>query len=355
MLIDPFDVRSTTRAIEKARPLETFILNKLFPGTPEPHGAKAVDIELIATPSRLAQFVLEGQGPKLIKKGKRTFQTVTLPQTYEKKNFTVKELNTYNQLGNIYNADPSAKEAAKNKWVMREIQELKDRVARRKEQMAAEAISTGKLEVRQDDVEFDFDFKFKSDTLANGGHILPGLSGGDVWNITDEKILDWIENGKGAIQDRTGRNANILLLGYNAGRIFMKNAYFKKELDTNNNRFGVMNLTVKRSPAARYVGNILDDLDIYIYTQKYEKADGSSANMIDPNLAILTIGDNDNNRVHWGPIERLGSNNQPQIIQAEYYLEPYADPRRKYLEWALEQSSLPVPHCPDDYVIEKVL
>lgn len=100
-LIDMFESRSLTNAINRVQMVEPFILNTLFK-TKQYHASDKIDIEIITGSDKLAKFVNPHEGAQLIKKLSRSVKTLTLPRTFEKKVFTAIELANYKSIGNIY-------------------------------------------------------------------------------------------------------------------------------------------------------------------------------------------------------------------------------------------------------------
>lgn len=350
--LNMFDNRALSMAINRAKPVQSFILDKLFPRK-EPHAADKIDIEIISGKDRLAQVVNKGEGPHILQKDDRVYQTVTLPRTYEEYIFAAQEMADYKALGEIYNNDPNARATAVNEWITKYIDELKTRVVRLREKMACDAVTTGATTVDQTNVKMTFNFNFKSDTIANGGHIIPALSGNYVWGGTSADINGWIYTGRRTVAKRTGRAPNIGILGYDAADAFLKDDGVLKMLNNLNTKVGVIDLSQSSPDAGIYIGRYLG-IDWYVYGQSYTNTAGTVTEMFDPKIAMLTSINNTNNRIHLGPAYRI-KNQQLVTTVGEYLITVDEDRKGQYVGWECEQKSLPTPHNPDDFLIQNVI
>jgi hypothetical protein len=345
-LIDMFESRSLTNAINRVQMVEPFILNTLFK-TKQYHAADKIDIEIITGSDKLAKFVNPYEGAQIIKKLSRSVKTLTLPRTFEKKVFTAIELANYKSIGNIYvsNGDDSVRIA--NQMILQELEELKNRIIRRREQMACEAISNGKIEINQDNIEFTVDFEFKNDVQ------LLTLASGDKWSSANSKPLIQLRNWKRNIMKRCGVNADTLILGSESADAFLGNDSIKKELDTNNNRVGVIDLNQTATRSGLYIGRIMG-IDIYEYNQQYTKPDDTTADMINPKKAIMVASQSPGFRIHSGPIYRIDNGNL-KIIPNELYVETNTNEDKTALDWKVEQKSLPTIHEPNAIISATVV
>ncbi len=345
-LIDMFETRSLTNAINKTKTIEAFVLNSVFKNKYF-HAADKIDIEIIAGSNKLALFVNQHEGALPIKKLSKAVKTLSLPRTFEKKLFTALELANYKSLGNMYVTSPEDRTKISNQMILQELDELKNRIIRRREQMACEAISTGKVVINQDNVDFSVDFEFENNVQ------LLTLTSNAKWSETSSKPLVNLLGWKRDIMRRCGINADMLILGTEAADAFVSNESVKKELDTSNNKIGVMDLTQNQSRSGMFIGRILG-VDIYEYNQQYTKPDETTADMINPKNAILIASQSPGFRVHFGPIYRIENGNL-KIYQNELFVETNTNTDKTALDWKVEQKSLPTIHEPNALISAVVL
>ena len=128
-LIDMFESRSLTNAINRAKVIEPFVLNTFFKNR-QFHAADKIDIEIITGSDKLAQFVNQHEGALPIKKLSKVVKTLSLPRTFEKKLFTALELANYKSIGNIYVTSPEERTNLANQMILQELEELKNRIIR---------------------------------------------------------------------------------------------------------------------------------------------------------------------------------------------------------------------------------
>jgi len=345
-LIDMFEARSLTNAINRIKITEPFVLNTIFKNK-QYHAADKIDIEIITGSDKLAQFVNQHESAVPIKKMSRIIKTLSLPRTFEKKLFTALELANYKPLSNLYVTNPEERTRLANEMVLQELEELKNRIVRRREQMACEALSTGQIIVNQDNIDFSVDFEFE-----NNVHLIT-LSSTSKWSEANAKPLVNIRAWKRDIMKRCGLNADILILGSEAADAFITNESVKKELDANNNRVGVMDLTQPSTRAGMYIGRLMG-VDIYEYNQQYTKSDNTTADMINPKKAIMVASGSSGFRTHHGPIYRVDSGNL-KIYQTEFLVETNTNEDKTTLDWKVEQKSLPTIHEPNAVISATVL
>lgn len=345
-LIDMFEARSLTNAINRAKVVEPFVLNTFFKNR-QFHAADKIDIEIITGSDKLAQFVNQHEGALPIKKLSKTIKTLSLPRTFEKKLFTALELANYKSVGNIYVSSPEERTRLANQMILQELEELKNRIIRRREQMACEGISTGKIVVSQDNIDFSVDFEFQ-----NNVHLV-SLTTTAKWSETTAKPLLNMRNWKRDIMKRCGVNADILILGSEAADAFIAHESIKKELDTNNNRVGVLDLTQSATATGMFIGRIMG-MDIYEYNQQYTTPDNTTTDMINSKKAIMVASKSPGFRVHFGPIYRIENGNL-KIYQNELLVETNTNQDKTALDWKVEQKSLPTIHEPNAIISATVL
>jgi len=336
--INIYDKRSLTNAVKKIKVVEPFVLNRFFKRE-KPHSSDKIDIEIIESQAKLAQFV-QPEGPaKLIGKKTKDVKTLTIPRTYEKKVWTSQEMADYKSLiGEVYAPAPDRARAA-NEMVLDEISDLKERVMNRREQMACAILNSGVITIDQDNIDFTVDFGFVSDTLENGGHIIT-LAEADQWDDGATKdVLDDIRSFKRAIMRRSHKNADVCLLGENAAKAFIADSKVMAALDNLNYKVGQIDLTAKNEKFGIYIGRF-QGIDFWEYNQQYINSAGTAVDIIEKHKAIFFPSDGRYD-LHFGPVYRIRKSGSFEIISSEFLLEPFVNDEETVLEWKLEQKSLP--------------
>lgn len=346
LLVDLYDSRSLTKAINKINATQPFILDKFF-GAKEPHSADKVDIEIYTGSGKTAQFVSANDPePKSVKKTTKTVKTVTIPRTYECKVFTAKELWDFNAIGNFYGTDQERK-AAQQERVARELAEMKDRVLRLREYMAGKALSAGKVSMDQDNFAFEIDFGF-----ANSAQLIT-LTGADLWSASTSDPVKNLRAWLRSIARASNLSGSALLLGATAADAFVSNAGVLKALDNLNTRVGVMDMTTNYPGASLLAKNFMG-LEVWEYNQQYVTPAGVATDIIPTDRAVL-VAASDTMRTHFGPAYRI-NNNSSEAITGEFLLEvDKAKSSQTMIQWNCEQKSLPAVHDAGCVVSAKVV
>jgi hypothetical protein len=352
---DPFKWRIATKAVELSKPGVKPLLTNLLFGRPEFHADNVIDYQVKNSNSKIAQYASdEEENPNTIQKDNEEVYSIKLPRTFEQVNFTAKELNDYKELldENPY-VDADQRLIHANRMVLAKGAELKQRVLRRREVQVAEAIVTGKVISNQDNVKFTTSFGFVTDTLANGGHILPALTSTDVWGGTTADVRGNLMDMIAAISNRTGRAPEYLILTNSAAREFIKDDKVKADLDNLNYQAGRLTLNDINRYGGIRLGNYLG-LEVIQYNQKYQANNNIMVDLIPDGGIAMTYGANDNNRLHIGGINYIDENNRATKIMTEYHVVPVRASNGKFLKWTCEQYSLPAIHEPNAFLYQKV-
>lgn len=292
-----------------------FIMETLFPKSPRQVFSDVVDYEVQQARPSLASFRFSGQEARVVSKQSKALKTIKLPYIREKKVLTAQELKNEGAIGQIYTAGAGDVTSVQQAALARELQDLKNRVARRVEWMAAQLLLTGAFTYEDDDVAITVD-------LGMGSTYKPALSGTALWDSTAADVLGDLDSWNVLINQATGMNASKAILGTKAARAFMKDEKVQAMLDTNNQRVGSMSIDLK----SNYIGNIFG-IDFFRYSHQYTDDSGSSAEMFATNKLVL-IGDQIPVDYLAGMVEEVDG-----AFAAEYYSKSWVteDPSERWL------------------------
>lgn len=344
--INLFEGRSLTNAINKVKTVDSFVVDSFFKS--EYHAADKIDIEIRYGTDRIAQFVNSEEKAKPVRKLHRRVKTVTPPRTFESKSFTAFELSRYNQAGDLYVSSVAERDKISNEMILTDLSELKSRGVRRREQMACEGLSSGKIVVSQDNIDFEVDFDFEV-----GKHLLTMSS--KKWGTSEAEIIKNIRTWKKAIMARSGSVADTLILGESAAEAFLEDSAVQNLLNNRNVNVGSLELN-KPAASADFLGKIAG-VDIYCYSQQYTADEGGTTtvkNMIPTDRAILVASSAPGFRLHFAPIYRIEGGSL-KSYQSELYVESFTNEDKTALEWKVEQKCLPAIHEPDAVISVKVI
>ena len=203
-----------------------------------------------------------------------------------------------------------------------------------REQIACSILTTGKFTYDAGGVTYSADFGFES-----GKHLIT-LASGEKWDATGVKITNQIRKWRRAIAQRSGYNADLLLLGTDAADLFLSNEEVRKIFDTNNYRVGAVEMTGKIGVGGTYLGTFLG-MEVYEVSQLYNN-DGVDAEMFDKTKAVVIASNADSLITHVAPIYRTDGN-----VVAEFYVQSVEAGDKTRVEWLIESKAMPAVHEPD--------
>lgn len=335
MSVSLFEWRALTEAINNIRPSERFILNTVF-SKPKQHATNVLDIEIISGGRKLAPFVAPIEGGIVVDKLGRSVQTVKFPKIRMKKPLSAKELLAEKNLGQIYVGGAGDINSYRQQKIAEELLDLKERANRRLEWMAAKSL-TGKLQVDQENISFEIDFRMDAENK-------PVLAGAALWSNADADPLKDLRAWKRIILNKTGKSANKVILGTDAAEAFLSNLKVLKYLDNNN--ISVGRIQVDNS---NYLGRFVG-LDLYEYNEQYVDDSGNVQDMISSKVAIV-IATSARFDLHYGPIYDTKAGN---VVQ-EYFSKMWEEEDPSGLWLLAETNPLTVPHEPNAAVYATVI
>lgn len=343
ILIPMYDSRSLTAAVNMVKITDPFIYDTFFKANSMNSLADKIDVEIHEGNTRPAQFVHpEETEPRPVQKQVRKVQTVSIPRTYESKTFSAQDLAKISVIGNAYST-LEARRKAQNEYLMTELEDLRQRVITLRELMAGKAISTGKNEFDQSNINFEIDYLFVPNKQTFN------LTATNQWTHADSNPLAQIRTWKRNIQRACGLTPTYMLLGVEAATAFIDNVKVRAMLDNRNIKAGELDLINKPLVGASYLGTILG-VRVYEYNQQYAE----SSDIIDPKYAVMLAPSKDF-RVHFGPIYRIQDRKSVSPIYGEFYLEVDSKSNESFVQWNLEQKSLPAIHHPGNIITAKVV
>jgi len=351
MAIQYYEWRSLTNAVNKVKRLNPFLLGMFFKRK-EGHADEKIDVEIIESSAKMAQFVGKHAPPKLLSKRARKVYTFKIPRTFEGKVFDADELAKFKMSADgTYIGSVAERERQTQEFVLQELGDLKDRVINRRELMAAQALVSGVVTVAEGGVTNTADYGF-----VDGTHLLE-LSGTSRWGQSASDIPQAFVTHPRNIRRRTGNyNAPVVCtMGYAAADTFRKDPAVMKELNNLNYQVGRLNLNKgEDQPGVNFIGTY-KNIDCYEYGQSYKDENDVEQELFPTDRAVFHQH-SDNNRIHTGPIYRIDkANNQTLKIINEYLMDVTTDKYNTSVEWTLEQKSLPILHDPDSTVSIDVL
>lgn len=338
MSIDMYNTRTMLQALDRKAPATTFLLDTFFSNV-EQSMTKYVDIDKFKGKRYLAPFVRPTQQGKLIEREGYTTSTFEPPYIKEKRVITPSEIIDKRSMGDtIYIGKSPMQRAAE--LLMRDLEDLRDRIIRREEWMASQVLTDGSIDVSGDGFDATIDFGMDATHIIAVGSIT-------AWS---EALADPIANlktWKRLIQQDSGLVPDVCVMGYSAWDAFIEHDSVKDLLDNRRVDMGMIN-PQQLPNGVEYMGRILN-LDIYTYAETYYIS-GTSYYYV-PEKKIFLGSTQARTARHYAAIQDLENGMVPVPYFPKSWIEP--DPSSRIL--LVQSSPLVAMHEPDAFVCAEVL
>ena len=191
MAIDIYDTRAMLAAMQQEAPTNQFIIDTLFTRV-ETFDTEYVDIDIVKGDEKLAPFVAPIVEGRVVKES--GFKTNTYKPAYVKPKYITNAADIIRD--RLAGESAYATSSASNRAAVRLAKQLKEgtnKITRREEWMAAQAITEGTVTVQGDGIDMVIDFGLSASHKIT-------LSGADLWSDA---------TNSNPIMDISGYKANI--------------------------------------------------------------------------------------------------------------------------------------------------
>ncbi len=297
MAIDIFTTRAMVPVLRQNKPVGRFLLDTLF-GRVETSDTEYIDIDIVKGNRKMAPFVSPRVEGVVIED--RGFTTNSYKPAYIKQKFvtTAADVAESRVAGeSLYGDNGAVNRSAE--ILAEELLEHEERVARREEWMAAQLLTTGKVDVVGEGINQVVDFGL------DASHNIT-LSGTDLWSDAGSDPLGDLATWQKLILKDSGMNPDILIGDTDAISALVNHADVKDTLDTRRVDMGMINPR-ELAPGVVYWGNIISNgvnLDVYSYTEWYTDDSDVDQPIIPAGQVIMTSTRADFRR-HYGAIKDL--------------------------------------------------
>ena len=283
-----YDTATLLGVFRKLEPVETFWLDLAFPDAMT-FDTEYVDFSKIDENRLLAPLVVPtAQGRPMYQAAERTMRVK--PAYLKPKDAIVASEQTRRTagLGELLSATPMSPQQRYDATLMDMTRKHRDGIIRHWNKMAADALLYGAVTLESDSyptavVDFGRD----------AGHSVT-LAGGALWGAAGVEPIDdlegWINTTHAA---KFGGPVSKMIMGTRAWAVFSQNERVKELLKTDlRNTSGTsLNLGLGDGSNVQYKGNISQNLEIWVYSDYYELADGTTVPLMD-SRDVLLIGSN---------------------------------------------------------------
>ncbi|MGH1542343.1 MAG: major capsid protein [Arenicella sp.] len=218
------------------------------------------------------------------------------------------------------------------------LQDHENRIQRRIEVMAAEALVYGRVTVVGDDYpEKVVDFGRKaSNTIA--------LAGAARWSDSNSTPLKDLEDWSLRCLDETGFAGDTLILSSSAWNLLSKHNDFNDQLDRRRGIKDVPFISPEVAKRVQYKGAI-GDFDIFVYSGRYKNKSGGVVQLMDDNRALMIAREGLKGIQAYGAIQDLSN-----LVAIDRYTKMWEE-KDPSIEVMLTQTApLVVPRLPNAVV-----
>lgn len=286
MAIDYKDTISLMGAIERIKPPASLLVDTFFPHVPAPAINTTILVEYRKGTRRLAPFVVDegNHGVEMSRSGS-TINLYVPPMVAPRRTITSRDIEQRGFGETIYSTRTPAQRAAEIQ--ARDLSSLQAMIVNRKNQMAAEILTTGSYTIKglADDaktaknatINFDWDNNI---TVTTG------------WDNAAATIYDDLRNASELIQENAGMVPTVAICGKNVAGYLMKNTEIMKWLAIpSRDNLSLMSIQPRiTSPQVVRIGFIQSlNLELYSYAETYMNESGVATPFLDPDKVIIGI------------------------------------------------------------------
>jgi len=342
MAVDIYTTRAMLAAMRQEAPTNMFLIDTLFRRI-ETFSSETVDIDIIKGDERLAPFVSPRVKGKVM--AEQGFSTMSYKPPYVKPNYVIEAADILKDRvagENMYQGDAPSRAATR---LAKNLADGEKHIARREEWMAAQGLTTGKVDVVGEGMNYQIDFGM------NPNHLVT-LSGTSQWTDAASDPLKNISDWGTSIADNGNANANILIGGKDAIQALFSNDKVVKALDTRRIDLGQISPSTL-APGVTYYGTLKafgTIVEVYQYVGSYKDDNGVRQRFIPDNKIVLTSTEADFRR-NFGAIADLDAGLIPMMAFPKSWTEK--DPSSRTV--LIQSAPLPAPHQIDAVVSATVV
>jgi hypothetical protein len=280
MAIDMFDTRTMLAMLDEGKPAHTFLRDRYFADV-RTFDTKKVDIDLYKGKRRLAPFVHPKIGGQTVDRTGYRTESYEPPETSPDMITTAEDLLKRGPGENIYGAsDPNTRAAEQ---LGRDLAELDNMISRREEWMAAQALFTGKIDVKGEG--YDEVIQYWPADAQDQPYL--ALGAGERWNEGTSTPLEDFRAARRNVIQGSGVNPVDAILGTDAIEALLKNTSFSSRLD--NRRIDMGAIDPSNLPnGVTYWGYLKDSgLDLWSYDEWYLDDNGVEQPMVPGKLVLI--------------------------------------------------------------------
>lgn len=256
--MDLFATRTMLAAVEQMKRARRFLSTLYFGASPVNSPTQYVDIDIIKGHRKMAPFVRPNRPGAVVDRSGAVMRSYKPPYVKPKMETTAGMLLNRQPGEHIYSGRTPLERAGEQ--LARDMEDLDDQINRREEWMAAQALTTGEVEVKGDGIDDVVDFQMSNDHLVTES---------TAWTDGAADPIADLRKYKSRIAKASGRTANACVMSAEAAEAFLTNANVKDRLNTR--RIDLGQIRPEELPdGVTYLGYLNDPgMDLYAYEEWY--------------------------------------------------------------------------------------
>lgn len=319
-MVNLFDTRTMTAALEQMYPPKTFLLDTFFKNV-ETFQSRYIDLDIEKGKRKLAAFVRPTSQGRMVEKRGWTSKSIEAPYVKEKVNVTSVDILTRQMGQTIYAGGKTPAQRAEEE-LARNLDYLRDRIIRREEWMAASLLQTGKIVLDGEYTGTEVDFGM------DGTHLFdPAVEWDDTGSDPIKDLRDWCT----IVAKDSGINPTVVVMGSDAINLFINHDKVQKLLNMLKLNMGEIKPSDLPSGASFYgtlsVGGAT--VDIYSYNEWYMNESNVLVPMLDSKNVIVGSPKARTSRSYGAvvDVEYDGSNGPqaPQTYAVQYFAKSWIE------------------------------
>lgn len=334
-----YTTREMMEAIDQTPPVRTFLQRTFFPGD-QTHVSEKVEFDVRKGKRVMAPFVSPRIGGKVITRQGFHTNSFSTPKLAPERPLTIDDISSRAIGESVYSQ--RTPEERENELLSKDMTDLEEAIARRKEWMCRQVLYEGKIDVvdEEDGVDIQIDFGFTNIIM---------LGGDEDWALATVNPLPVLRDTRKKIIKATGKAPDIMIFASDVIETFITNPFIEKAMNVLNMKNVVIEPRVV-DPALTFYGRIAElDMDIYTYDEWFLNDEGEDEAMIPAGTVLMGHSDGEG-QVEYGAVIQM---EDKKFVTYEGRLVPkqYADEKNEVKMLRMTSRPLPRPFDVDSWAV----
>lgn len=334
-----YTTREMMEAIDQTPPVRTFLQRTFFPGD-QTHVSEKVEFDVRKGKRVMAPFVSPRIGGKVITRQGFHTNSFSTPKLAPERPLTIDDISSRAIGESVYSQ--RTPEERENELLSKDMTDLEEAIARRKEWMCRQVLYEGKIDVvdEEDGVDIQIDFGFTNIIM---------LGGDEDWALATVNPLPVLRGTRKKIIKATGKAPDIMIFASDVIETFITNPFIEKAMNVLNMKNVVIEPRVV-DPALTFYGRIAElDMDIYTYDEWFLNDEGEDEAMIPAGTVLMGHSDGEG-QVEYGAVTQM---EDKKFVTYEGRLVPkqYADEKNEVKMLRMTSRPLPRPFDVDSWAV----